>query len=111
MLDWTKRRVSMAQSQTDAVVAPAKRRGPVMSDQYLSLYKYLVERYADTVVLTFAQIEDLLGFKLPDSARLHQDWWTSADREQSSHVDAWKLASRTATPNLLARTVTFDRTS
>jgi hypothetical protein len=81
-----------------------------MSGPYQSLYKYLVNRYADTVVLTFAQIEDLLGFSLPDGARLHQEWWTRANPEQSSHADAWILASRTATPNLLARTVMFDRT-
>jgi hypothetical protein len=30
---------------------------PVMSGRYLLLYKYLQYRYADTVVLTFEQIE------------------------------------------------------
>ena len=39
----------------------------------------LVNRYANTVVLTFAEIEDLLGFTLPDPARLHSEWWTSPD--------------------------------
>ena len=32
---------------------------------YAPLHKYLDERYADTVVLTFGEIEDLLGSKLP----------------------------------------------
>ncbi len=36
-------------------------------------------RIANTVVLTFAQIEDLLGFTLPDSARVHQEWWANKD--------------------------------
>ena len=84
-----------------------------MSGTYLLLYKYLVNRYADTVVLTFAQIEDLLGFSLPDQARLHREWWT--DREEDvagpNYSDSWILASRTATPNLLARTVVFERAS
>ncbi|MBA2260907.1 MAG: hypothetical protein H0W18_18620 [Acidobacteria bacterium] len=31
------------------------------------------------MVLTFAQIEDLLGFTLPDSARVHQEWWANKD--------------------------------
>jgi hypothetical protein len=29
------------------------------------------------VVLTFAEIEDLAGFALPDLARLSNDWWTA----------------------------------
>jgi len=79
--------------------------------KYAPLHKYLVNRYADTVVLTFAQLEDLTGGPLPDSARAQQDWWTSADRDtdKSSRADAWILAGRTAQPNLLARTVTFER--
>ena len=36
-----------------------------MPGTYQSLYEYLEHRYANTVVLTFAQIEDLLGFPLP----------------------------------------------
>ena len=39
--------------------------------KYKALYEYLDNRYANTVVLTFAQIEDLLGFTLPDPARVH----------------------------------------
>ncbi len=84
-----------------------------MSGTYLSLYKYLANRYADTVVLTFGQIEDLLGFTLPEPARLRLDWWTSPGPEpaSSSHSDSWILANRTATPNLLAQIVVFERAS
>jgi hypothetical protein len=85
----------------------------VMSGEYLSLYKYLVNRYADTVVLTFAEIESLLGFTLPDLARVRREWWTSADPDAAppGYSDAWIFASRTASPNLLARTVVFERAS
>ena len=84
-----------------------------MSGKYLSLHTYLANRYADTVVLTFEQIESLLGFALPDLARLRQDWWTNSNLEAatSSHRDAWVLAKRTAKPNLLAQNVVFDRVS
>ena len=83
-----------------------------MSGTYLLLYKYLENRYADTVVLTFAEIEDLLGFALPDQARLHQEWWTHAEVNNGpSYSDSWILASRTAVPNLMARTVVFERAS
>lgn len=113
MLDWMKRGASRAQNRPEADTEAAKPSGRVMSGTYLSLYKYLKNRYADTVVLTFAEIEDLLGFALPDLARRHQEWWTSGDpnTERPSYSDSWILASRTARPNLLARTVVFERVS
>ena len=81
--------------------------------EYLSLHKYLDDRYANTVVLTFAEIEDLLGFTLPDLARLQQEWWANADADStpSAQSRSWTQASRTAKPNLLARTVVFERAS
>ena len=84
-----------------------------MSGKYLSLYKYLEGRYANAVFLTFAEIEDLLGFALPDQARLQREWWTNTATNvaESSYADSWILAHRTAMPNLLARTVMFERAS
>jgi len=81
--------------------------------EYLSLHKYLDDRYANTVVLTFAEIEDLLGFTLPDLARLQQAWWANGDADStpSAQSRSWTQASRTAKPNLLARTVVFERAS
>jgi hypothetical protein len=113
MLEWMKRRASVARAEPepDAEASPAK--GRVMSGKYLSLYKYLENRYATTVVLTFAEVEDLLGFMLPDVARLDREWWTNPEptTDRISYSDSWILASRTATPNLLARTVVFERAS
>jgi hypothetical protein len=88
--------------------SPQPSREPV---EYRSLYKYLDNRFADTVVLTFAQIEGLLGFALPDLARLRREWWASAgeDGSPSTQSSSWTRASRIATPNLLARSVTFER--
>jgi hypothetical protein len=90
------------------VTAPRMR---AMAGKYVLLYEYLEHRHADTVVLTFAEIEDLLGFPLPEQARGHREWWTDADVSTAAapHSDAWVLASRTAVPNLVARTVVFDR--
>ena len=61
-----------------------------------------------TVVLTFAQIEDLLGFELPELARRGREWWTTTDTS-SMQCRAWTNAHRTAVPNLTAQTVTFER--
>ncbi len=82
-----------------------------MPGKYKALYEYLDNRYANTVVLTFAQIEDLLGFTLPDSARVHQEWWANKDLNVTPppHWRSWTLASRTATSNLQAQTVVFER--
>jgi hypothetical protein len=77
--------------------------------EYLSLYTYLERRYASTVVLTFEQIEALLGFALPEAARMERDWWTGAALCATGHSEAWMVARRSAMPNLSARTVVFER--
>src|SRR5687767_14619372 len=89
------------------------RRSSAVSGKYSSLHKYLENRYADVIVLTFGQIEDLLGFALPQRARNYHAWWTLGETNVDGppHSDAWILAGRTATPNLQARTVIFERTS
>jgi hypothetical protein len=81
--------------------------------EYLPLHKYLDDRFANTVVLTFAEIEDLLGFTLPERARLQLDWWENADASitPSAQSRSWIQASRTAKPNLRAQIVVFDRAS
>jgi hypothetical protein len=86
-------------------------RGAKVAGKCAGLHNYLVNRHADSVVLTFAQLEDLLGSALPDSARARQEWWTNkdSDADKSSCSDAWILAGRTAKANLMARTVTFER--
>jgi hypothetical protein len=111
LLEWLKRRGSTADDPREAKTEPPKPQGRVMSGTYLLLYKYLENRYANTVVLTFAEIEDLLGFTLPDQARLQREWWTEAQSKAAGpcYSDSWILASRTAIPNLLARTVVFER--
>ena len=115
MLDWLKRRRRRAAYQRYEAIVPiakiAKPSGRAMSGQYLLLYKYLENRYATTVVLTFTEIEDLLGFALPEQARLHQEWWTDAAISVAGrdYSDSWTLASRTAMPNMLAQTVAFER--
>ena len=110
MLAWMKRRQSMAETSQPEPAAPNRQRS-AMAGKYVQLYTYLENRFADTVVLTFAEIEDLLGFTLPDLARLREDWWTSPDPNTAKprFSDSWILANRTARPNLQALTVVFER--
>ena len=94
------------------VPAPVRRHPIRTWGRYRSLSVHLERRFADMVVLTFGEIEDLLGFPLPDAARTRGEWWTSdlAD-EQPPQSDAWKMAGRTAKPNLMAGNVAFERVS
>ena len=90
-------------------VAPRPRPRPRVRDGYLPLYTYLEHRYASIVVLTFEQMEALLGFTLPEAARLEPDWWTGVAVPGALDGSAWTAARRIATPNLPARIVRFER--
>jgi hypothetical protein len=110
LLAWRRRRPAPSPfARADA--PPPAPRGRGMSGPYLLLHTYLDTRFADTVVLTFAQIEDVLGFALPAQARLQTEWWTdgSVNIVAPHHSDSWRLASRTAVPNLSAQIVSFAR--
>ena len=102
-----------AVARTPAVAHPVRQwRSSAVPGKYSSLQTYLENRHADMIVLTFGQIEDLLGFTLPQLACTDHAWWTLRETNVKGprHSDAWTLAGRTATPNLLARTVAFERT-
>jgi len=90
------------------VVPRFETNAPKVAVEYLSLYKYLEHRYASTVVLTFDQIELLLGFSLPALASSEAGWWTTV-AAHPAHSTAWIGAGRSALPNLRARIVTFER--
>jgi hypothetical protein len=108
LLQWIKGRRPARNSESEAGAANAE--PSVVSGRSGPLHKYLDGRYADAVVLTFGEIEDLIGFALPELARVSKDWWTTPDPDTTRFADSWKQARRTARPNLRALTVAFDRT-
>jgi hypothetical protein len=107
MFYWARRRIADRGAPLNVAPPPewSARDG---TGHYRQLREYLQDRNADRVVLTFAEIEDLLGFALPDQARAEVNWWGDAD-QGSSQSEAWTFAGRTATVNLLARSVVFER--
>lgn len=117
MLDWLMRRRPTARKPPEPVAEVTSevttREPPVTRGASAPLHKYLKGRYADALVLTFGEIEDLLGFPLPELARRSEIWWTNPDSNSADArlADAWILANRTARPNLGALTVAFDRTT
>ena len=46
--------------------------------KYDPLRRYLESAGTDLVPMSFAQIEEVLGFKLPPSARKHRPWWSNS---------------------------------
>jgi hypothetical protein len=58
--------------------------------RYDPLMRYLVGLDLDEVSLSFAEVESILGRRLPPSAREHQAWWANTDSH--SHARAWLQA-------------------
>lgn len=111
LVGWLNKRRALANFPPEAETEPVEAPVRAVSGKYRLLYKYLAYRYANTVVLTFAQIEDLLGFALPEEVSLHGEWWTDVETAVPGaprHSDSWILANRTARPNPLARVVVFE---
>ena len=107
MFNWMKRRITTEEAPRPAVSPVREPR--VNVGEYQLLHKYLRDRFANRLVLTFAEIEDLLGFSLPERARVEDTWWSSAVGSLSAQSKAWMLADRTATVNLMAQCVVFER--
>jgi hypothetical protein len=100
MFDWWKKAAAPREDPAPARREPVRPVRPP-GGRYDSVCRYVENRYADTVVLTFAEVEDLLGFALPDPARVEVAWWT----------DALTVRSRTVAANLAAAIVSFERTT
>jgi hypothetical protein len=105
---WTRCHRSAPVPQRATRIFPREQSTPPVPREYLALYTYLEHRYASVVVLTFEQIEALLGFALPTPARTEREWWTDIVDTQC-HCAAWTGAGRTAAPNLAAGNITFER--
>ena len=106
---WLRDRWHRGDVPADSLITlPGEARPPVPA-AYMPLYTYLDRRYAGTVVLTFEQIEALLGFAPPSPAFADAEWWTGPCRADDRHTAAWTAARRSAAPQLSARIVAFER--
>ncbi len=57
--------------------------------KYDPLYNYLSKRTDARITLTFAEIESIIGDKLPASARKHSAWWCSGKSNGHLQADSW----------------------
>src|SRR3546814_2605407 len=80
-----------------------------MSQKYAALAAYLENQNIDLVSLSFAQIENIIGMALPDSARKHAVWWSNSP-SRGRHNQAWLGSGwETTNRNLKAQTISFQR--
>lgn len=110
---WEEKRADPPVAARAGPQAISRPRPSTVPAEYRPLHKYLEERYAENFVLTFAEIEDLLGFALPDSARVTPEWWATAEAAavRTPQSRSWTEASRTAKANVPAQIVLFQRSS
>lgn len=77
--------------------------------KYEPLLRHLSDLHSGEWRATFADVEAILGFPLPDSARQHSAWWSN-NRQGSRHSAAWLDAGwRAEELSLTARRVVFRR--
>ena len=112
VLRWWTRRLIARSAPVEAPASPV-RRVRAYHGEYLALHVYLRDRFADSVILTFSQIEDLLGFALPAAARAEPEWWREPHDgvARTTQAEAWHLASRSAVVNMAASCILFERRS
>jgi hypothetical protein len=79
--------------------------------KYEPLRVYLEGRRFDEVPMTFTEIEQILGFKLPEKSQRHRAWWSN-NESNSVMTKAWLAAGyRTERVDMAGRRLVFKRTS
>jgi hypothetical protein len=78
--------------------------------KYDPLTRWLNGQPPTSVLATFTQIEHLLGFPLPASARKYQAWWANEKNPGTRHIHAlsWLNAGRKASPDLKRKILIFS---
>lgn len=83
----------------------------VRRGKYRRLFEFLSELERPEWRTSFGEIETVLGFRMPPSARLHRPWWGNQKGGNGhSHALAWSMAGwETAEVDMEAETLLFRR--
>lgn len=77
-----------------------------VSAKYRGLTEYLLSSNETRVTLSYSQIEEILGFALPDTARkFKQSYW--ANTETHSYASSWMAVGYKTRVDVESDTVTF----
>lgn len=80
--------------------------------KYTPLTKWLSNCTLDVVTLSFSEIERILGFKLPESAHVHNRWWMNDINH--SQARGWTEAGYITTngnKSIITQKIQFERNS
>ena len=79
-----------------------------ITSKYRGLTEYLLESNANRVTLTYAEIEKILGFSLPNSAHKHmRAYWSNS--ETHSYALSWLSIGYRARVDIEEGTVIFEK--
>ena len=81
--------------------------------KYDPLRKYLANCGKDEILMTFADMERIIGFPLPKSAVNRAEWWGNESKNSSchTHAKAWYNAGYKARANRPEKKVVFFKTN
>ena len=86
-------------------------RRTVERSRYAPLYRHLRARTGREWQVSFAELEEVLGFRLPESALVHRSWWSNQRNGGGhGHSLAWQAAGwKTRAVDLEEKTLVFER--
>ena len=95
-----------------AMTREERLRRTVERGKYALLHRHLRARGGQEWRVSFTDLEDLLGFTLPESARVHRPWWSNQRNGGHGHALAWQVAGwKTRAVDLEQETLVFERDS
>ncbi|OCA83192.1 hypothetical protein A8F94_18935 [Bacillus sp. FJAT-27225] len=62
--------------------------------KYYNLHEYLAKKKNEVsrLTLTLSEMEEIVGFKLPQSAYVYPAWWANENKGSHTHARSWLLA-------------------
>ncbi|WP_091690455.1 DUF7662 domain-containing protein [Methanococcoides vulcani] len=77
--------------------------------KYSKLGIHLKNSEKTILKLTFDEVESILGFPLPKSARTYQAWWANNADSHTHALDGWLAMGWKARVDLIKQTVIFTK--
>jgi hypothetical protein len=82
-----------------------------MLRKYQALQSHLIRRNGRPEMLTFEDIEEIIGKSLPQSATKHRSFWANDNQDHHPHARAWMGAGyKVAYVDREQKVVRFERT-